>query len=116
MAIGLHVVVICLESIVDEKERKNVKENILTLSKKKIIEISLEQMADFAGNMLQMKTKQEGKLVWIMSERANKCLTLQQRNELQFDGSEIVTLEIKTIEDYGGGSARCMLAEIFLSE
>lgn len=113
MAVGISVIVICLESIVDENERTQVRKSIEINSKKKLVEISLTQMAEFAGNMLQLKSKNGNKL-WVMSETANNSLSSEQRSVLQADGSEILTLNIKTIEDYGGGSARCMLAEIFL--
>jgi len=113
MAVGINVIVICLESIVDENERNEVRNAIEQNSKKKLIEITLNQMAEFAGNMLQLKSK-NGNKIWVMSERANNSLSNEQRSKLQSDGSQILTLNINTIEDYGGGSARCMLAEIFL--
>lgn len=113
MCVGDHFMVICLDAIPDEKEKNAVIQSIKN-TKKELIEISFEQMNQFAGNMLQVKNK-DGKSFLVMSERAHQSL-----NQKQLDGiakyAEILSSPLTTIEDNGGGSARCMLAEIHLPE
>lgn len=109
MCIGETFAVICLESIKNQEERALVK-NELTNSAHEIIEISIEQMNNFAGNMLQVRGKEAQYLV--MSEQAYKSLTAMQASTLG-KHTEIIRVPIYTIEKYGGGSARCMMAEIY---
>ena len=77
-----------------------------------MIEISLDQMNQFAGNMLQVKNK-EDKSFLIMSARAHQALNQQQLDKIA-KYAEILSSSLTTIEDNGGGSARCMMAEIHL--
>lgn len=102
--------VICLESIDDKKERKSVID-ALQKSNKEIIEISETQMHQFAGNMLQVQGNNGNVLV--MSDTAKNALTLHQIKSIE-KHCEIISVDITTIETNGGGSARCMMAEIFL--
>ncbi len=110
MGLGENKAVICLECIKDEKERKNVI-NELTESKKDIVEISLEQVKKFLGNVIELKGK-NGKQYTVMSETAYKSLTSEQEKKISKD-TEIIYSDVKTIEYYGGGSVRCMIGEIF---
>lgn len=111
MCVADKFVVICLDSIDDEMEREKVQETIKA-SGKEVVEISEEQMHQFAGNMLQVENK-EGKKYLVMSESAYKSLSKEQV-ELLESYNEILYSDLSTIEENGGGSARCMLAEVFL--
>jgi hypothetical protein len=113
MCMGDTFCVICLESISDLDERFAIKQKIENLSKE-VIEISLAQMNEFAGNMLLLKNKNEKKFL-VMSDRAFNSLTKKQI-ELLEDYAEIIHPDLGVIETYGGGSARCMIAEIHLTE
>ena len=111
MCLGHDFAVICLEAITDAEEKQQV---ITSLQKtgKQIVEISQAQVKQFAGNMLEVKNAQ-GERLLVMSERAFKSLTAEQVNTLE-KSVRIVAPPLYTIEDYEGGSARCMMAEIFL--
>lgn len=111
MCVADRYVVICLESIKDEKERKNVVEEI-TGSEKEIVEITLEQMSHFAGNMLQVNNS-EGEKFLVMSTQAFNSLSDGQVKKLTAF-NEIIHSPLNTIETNGGGSARCMMAEVHL--
>lgn len=111
MCIASQYAVICLEAIKDTAERQKVSD-ALTASKHEIIEISLEQMNSFAGNMLQVHNN-AGKPLLVMSQQAYDALNDTQRQTLH-QYNDIVSSPIPTIERYGGGSARCMMAEVFL--
>lgn len=111
LTIGNDFAVICAETIKDLKERKNVI-NKLENGGKLIIEITENQMNHFAGNMLQLKNK-EGKYFLVMSNSAYQSLDKGQIEKIE-QMTDILTVDIPTIETIGGGSARCMMAEIFL--
>ncbi len=113
MHVGEKYVVICLETIRDEEEKKLLK-NIFKNTDKKIIDISIEQMKIFAGNMLQIKNA-EGKNFTILSQTAYDALTDAQKNDISLE-STLLPISVKTIEGIGGGSVRCMMAEIFLEK
>ncbi len=113
MAIGTWLVPICLDCIRDQGERSKIQEAIV-LTGKKILELSLEQIDHFAGNMLEAITPAGP--VWVMSTQAYKSLTPDQKALLTADGCRIVHAPLDTIETYGGGSARCMVGEIFLQD
>lgn len=102
--------VICLDTIDDAAEKKNVVKN-LKEDGKEIIAITENQMHHFAGNMLQLQGKD--KKYMIMSADAHSSLTPQQIQTIE-KTSEILSSDISTIETCGGGSARCMMAEVFL--
>lgn len=113
MAVGKNIAIICLESIKNKKERDLVT-NHLTFTGKAIIEISLEQMHQFSGNMLQL-VNTEGRLILVMSTQAYSSLTKDQTLAI-IKHTDILHSDIRNIEAYGGGSVRCMMAEIFLSK
>ena len=84
----------------------------LKKTNKAIVELSLDQIDHFAGNMLEAKNKANESFL-IMSSRAYKAMNQAQIIQIQ-RYSQIIHAPLTTIENYGGGSARCMLAEIFL--
>ncbi|MBF6597545.1 MAG: amidinotransferase [Fermentimonas sp.] len=110
MNIGMQVAVICLESIKDENDRKKIVSH-LTSTGKIIVDISLEQVDSFVGNMLEVRSR-NGTPITIMSSAAHKALTFEQENTIS-TFSKIISSDLQTIEKNGGGSARCMIAEIF---
>ena len=112
MCVADQFAVICLESIDDTKERKAVKEQLKSTGKK-IVTITEKQMHDFAGNMLQVKANSGPALV--MSDRAYRSLQPDQIKTLEGFGP-IIHPKLEIIETCGGGSARCMMAEIFLPQ
>ncbi len=103
--------VICLDTIDDKKERNNIIKNLQD-DNKEIIRISVAQMENFAGNMLQVRGA-EDKRYLVMSEAAYKSLSAAQVTLLE-KHCEIIYSPLPTIETCGGGSARCMMAEVFL--
>ncbi len=110
MGIGETKAVICLESITNEKERETVRKE-LSESRKEIIEISLEQVKNFLGNVIELRGHKD-KRYFIMSETAYNSMTESQKEKILKD-TEIIYSDVKTIEYYGGGSVRCMIGEIF---
>jgi len=111
MCLAEDFAVICLDSIDDPKERKNVVKHLKS-DGKEIIEISEAQMHHYAGNMLQVAGK-DGKKYLVMSEAARKSLLPVQVAAIE-KHCEILSSDLETIETCGGGSARCMMAEVFL--
>ena len=111
MCLGELFSVICLDSIDDKKERKNVVKN-LKQDGKAIIEISESQMHQFAGNMLQVKGENDQRYL-VMSKAAHDSLTTKQVADIE-KFCPILSSSLETIETCGGGSARCMMAEVFL--
>lgn len=103
--------VICLDTIDDKKERKNVVKH-LEQDGKQIIKITEAQMHQFAGNMLQVRSEDD-KLYLVMSQSAHDSLTTEQIKKIEAH-CPIVSSSLETIETCGGGSARCMMAEVFL--
>lgn len=111
MCIARDFVVVCLSTIDDKKERKNVVDH-LRQDSKEIIEISEEQMHHFAGNMLEV-VGEAGRRILVMSEAAYKSLNEKQISRIK-SYCQIIYSDINTIETCGGGSVRCMMAEVFL--
>ena len=113
MSVGEQLAVVCLDAITDIEERMSLIE-LLEESDKEIVEISLEQMNEFAGNMLQLHTVKDGELkyIMVMSARAKDSLDQDQIEAIE-KYCKIVAPDLEFIERNGGGSARCMLAEIF---
>jgi len=111
MCVGSKFAVICLDSIGDEQEKQAVITSLESTGKQ-IIAITHEQMNHFAGNMLEVKNK-ESKSLLVMSKSAHDSLTEDQVAALE-KYAEIISADLTTIETIGGGSARCMLAEIHL--
>ncbi len=111
MCIGTGFAVICLDSIADPYEKEVVTESLKS-TKKEIIDISFEQMNHFAGNMLEVKNR-AGETLIVMSKSAHDALLEEQKNTLKKYG-KLLYSDINTIESIGGGSARCMMAEVHL--
>ncbi len=111
MCLGERFSVVCMDSIDDENEQKQLVES-LERTGKELITISELQKEQFAGNMLQVVGKNGQRLV-IMSSSAFHSLDSSQVEQLEKHG-KLVHSDIHTIEKLGGGSARCMMAEIFL--
>jgi len=111
MCVASKFVVACLDSIRDINEREDFI-GLVEESDKELIEISLEQMNQFAGNMLELRNK-NGEALLVMSATAKNSLTSEQLDKLSAY-CKILAPELKTIEKNGGGSARCMIAEIYL--
>jgi hypothetical protein len=113
MALGASFVVICMESVRDPFESDMLRRRFAATGKE-VIEISLAQMMSFAGNMLQVRN-QAGDTFLVMSEQAYDSLLSAQKEKLQRH-TRLLYAGIPTIEKFGGGSVRCMMAEIFLPE
>lgn len=111
MCVAEQFAIICLASIDDKKERKNVV-NHLKESGKEVIDITEQQVNAFAGNMLQVKGK-DNQLFLVMSSSAYHSLRKDQLQKIEKYNS-IIHSSLETIETCGGGSARCMMAEVFL--
>ena len=111
MCIAETFAVVCLSSIDDKKERKNFLKH-LKEDKKQVIDITEEQVNNFAGNMLQVHGKNNERFL-VMSQAASDCLTQIQRAQINRH-CKIIFSSLETIEACGGGSARCMMAEVFL--
>ncbi|MFD2523261.1 citrulline utilization hydrolase CtlX [Emticicia soli] len=113
MCIGDNFAVVCLQSIADLDERLMVKESLESTGKN-VIEITLEQMNEFAGNMLLVTNQKEHRIL-VMSTRAYDSLTADQKKLLE-EYADIAHFDLNIIETCGGGSARCMMAEVHLPE
>ena len=112
MCLAEEFAVICMDSIDDKSEKKNVSKH-LKEDGKTIIEISEAQMHQFAGNMLQVIGNDNQRLL-VMSSSAYKSFSPAQLSMLEKFNDKIIHSPLDTIETCGGGSARCMMAEIFL--
>lgn len=110
MSVGSEFAVVCLDAITDLEERVQLIE-MIEETDKEIIEISLEQMGSFAGNMLELRDKDDEPIL-VMSKTAYNSLENEQIQILS-TYCKIITPDINNIEINGGGSARCMIAEIF---
>lgn len=111
MCVAKDFAVICLDCIDDKTERKNVMQH-LKADRKEVIAISEAQVYNFAGNMLEVENE-AGKSITVMSQSAYNSLTKLQITTIE-KYSTILSSNLKTIESLGGGSARCMMAEVFL--
>lgn len=111
MSIGEHFAIICADMIEDKKERKMVLDN-LRADGKDLILINENQVAHFAGNVLELSGANDKRFI-VMSTTAFESLNATQKSQLEKHGS-ILNTNLQTIETCGGGSARCMIAEIFL--
>jgi hypothetical protein len=111
MCVADSYAVVCLESVTNERERKDLVTS-LERTNKEIVDISSQQLNSFAGNMLQVKNV-NGELLLVMSSQAYESLTTGQIVTLQ-KHNQIIHSSLNTIETAGGGSARCMMAEVFL--
>lgn len=111
MSIGTQFCVICDEAIRDDRQRDAVIGR-LKESGRSVMSISESQMASSAGNILELQSQTQEPLI-LMSERARAAFSSEQLVTLESFG-QLITVALDTIEDYGGGSVRCMIAEIFL--
>jgi len=110
MCIGTDFAMVGLEMIPDKAERQQVRAR-LEKTGKEIVELSADQIANFAGNTIELHTKSGEKLL-VLSSRGARALTVEQRKTLT-RYARLLPLELPTIE-LGGGSARCMIATIHL--
>ena len=110
MHVGSEIAVICMESITDLNQRSMVRQS-LERAGKTIVEITFDQMNHFAGNMLEVRNK-DGDPRLIMSLSAYNSLSDEQI-EILGSRMKLITPALACIEENGGGSARCMIAEIF---
>lgn len=110
MSIGEQFVVICAESIKDDKRRASIIDS-LKETKKDVIEISFDQMKHFCANILEVQNSVNENCL-IMSEAAEKAFTDNQKEILK-QHCKIISVPLPVIEETGGGSARCMIAEIY---
>lgn len=113
MHLGEDLTVVALEMIRDQKERDQLVQH-LKKDKKTILEITEKQVDHFVGNMIQLQNR-EGKRCLVLSTQAWEALTPDQRNRLA-QKNQVVASPLDTIEACGGGSARCLIAEIFLPQ
>lgn len=111
MCVGAKFILLCMEAIKD-KDEKNMLIKKIHSTGKQIIEITLAQVLKFAGNMLQLKNRKNEDLI-VLSEQAFQALNDKQIDQLSKYG-RLVHIPLNTIETAGGGSARCMIAEIHL--
>ncbi|MCS5490174.1 citrulline utilization hydrolase CtlX [Algoriphagus limi] len=111
MHVGTEFAVVCLESIVRALDRQKVQESLFK-SGKKVIPITAKQKFHFAGNMLEVRND-GGEKFTVMSQSAYDSLNVGQIQMIE-KHTTIISPQIPTIEKLGGGSARCMMAEIFL--
>ena len=111
MCVGSKFAVICADSIPNPHERIVVLESLKS-NQKEVITITFDQMNHFAGNMLEVKNK-IGETLIVMSKNAFNALDSEQKTTLEKYG-KLVYADINTIETNGGGSARCMMAEVHL--
>ncbi|WP_341222319.1 citrulline utilization hydrolase CtlX [Polaribacter atrinae] len=111
MCVGETLAIVCLASIDDKAERKNLLKH-LKEDGKKVIDITEAQVNSFAGNMLEVRGKDNEHFL-VMSQAAFNCLTQSQKAQIN-NHCKIISSPLDTIEFCGGGSARCMMAEVFL--
>jgi hypothetical protein len=111
MCVGIKFAVICLDSITNDTEKEAIIKS-LNDTRKEVIDISFDQMNHFAGNMLEVKNENSESLI-VMSKSAYSSLTDLQITTLTKYG-KLIYADIHTIENNGGGSARCMIAEVHL--
>lgn len=111
MSVGTRFAAICTECI--EQQRRSTILDMLRAGGRSVIELSFQQMHSFAGNMLELRTQSGGSVI-AMSDAARTSLTAEQLAALEKAGGTIVSSPIPTIERLGGGSVRCMIAEVHL--
>jgi len=111
MSVAKEYVMIGMDCLLQKPDKEKVQQ-IIEKTDKEIIELSQDQIQQFAGNTLEI-LNQLGERILVMSERAYHSLTQEQIQKIE-KSAKIVHSPLYTIEDNGGGSARCMIAEIFL--
>ncbi|MFK7973175.1 MAG: citrulline utilization hydrolase CtlX [Bacteroidia bacterium] len=110
MALGHSVAIVCLDSVSDPIEQFELTQRLVDTDYE-VVEISLEQMNAFAGNMLEVRNT-EGKAFMVMSKRAYDSLEAEQIEAIKRHAEPLV-VPLDVIETYGGGSVRCMIAEVY---
>ncbi len=110
MSVGKNIAVVCFDVIRDSEEKNNLRASLINTGKT-IVEISENQVNAFAGNMLEVVNKM-GQPIFVMSENAYHSLSKTQLQKIQ-KHTQILFHDIQTIELQGGGSARCMMCEVF---
>ena len=110
MHVGSRTAVVCMEAVRDPAQRAMLRET-LEKTGKTVVEISSDQMSCFAGNMLELRSR-DNEPCLVMSRTARDSLT-EEQTALLGQGTKLIVPGLECIEKYGGGSARCMLAEIF---
>jgi hypothetical protein len=115
MAIGTKLAILCSESIPDKEQRDRVVKLLEQNGKRKIIDITMEQLNHFAGNALELQNA-EGQYLLTMSKSAHSALTNEQKKLIEETNTKIIHFDIDNIEQCGGGSVRCMIAENFLPQ
>ena len=108
--VGNKYAIVCLEAITDVKERNDLR-RMLAFTGHEVVPITLSQLRMFAGNMLEVINK-DGKHFTLLSSTAIRTLHLGEINVIG-ESSELLSFDLSTIEQTGGGSIRCMMAEIF---
>lgn len=111
MALGEDFVVICMDSIPDENNKMQLM-SLFEKTGKEVVSITFDQMEAYAGNMLEVKAN-DGQRYLCLSQSAFESLTEDQKLKLSAK-TNILPLPIPNIEKFGGGSVRCMMAEVFL--
>jgi hypothetical protein len=111
MSVGEGFAVACLEAVADEAERRRLRES-LQAAGREVLELDRAAMNAFDGNLLQLATRTGGRVI-ALSTTALAGLGAGLRSRLERYG-ELVAVPVPVIERYGGGSVRCMLAEVFL--
>jgi len=111
MALGTTAAVVCLDAIADGAQRDMVA-TALGAGGRQLVTITCEQMNRFAGNLLELRGA-DGQPLWVMSTQAFSALRPDQRQQLLTDGAALLHTPLPTIELVGGGSARCLLGELF---
>ena len=109
MYVGTEIIGISFD-VIDEKDRDRVKKKVSL--NHKVLEITADQILDFCGNSLEVEGE-NGNLMLAMSSRAYFALDAEQKDILLKHYKKIIHSDLATIEKYGGGSARCMLSELF---
>lgn len=110
MCVGERFAIICMEAVLDDIDKKKIHHE-LTSTGHELINISFQQMNHFAGNMLELRNN-AGEHFLVMSSSAREVLDQTQINIIQ-KHAEILTVDVSVIESTAGGSARCMIAELF---
>lgn len=111
MSIGSDFAVVCDKAFVQKSEWYIVSENLINCGKK-IVNITPEQMFNYAGNIIELKNL-KGESIVLMSETAHNSFTEEQLTTILSNSKKLAVVSIPTIEKVGGGSARCMVAELF---
>jgi hypothetical protein len=110
LSIGSHFAVVAADSITSPSERSKVLSDLKNLHKNVII-ITLQQMENMAGNIIELRST-DGQSKILMSQTAFRAFTPEQRKKLEKFG-KLIIVNIPLIEKLGGGSARCMITEVF---